>query len=62
MGKLWKVIEVPGVPHRAPIPMGARIGPVVFSSAISGQDPESGKVPEDPAVQAQVLLGTSKSS
>lgn len=51
-----EVIEIPGLSHGAPIPMGAKIGGFVFSSAISGRDPETGALPEDPDRQAEVLF------
>ncbi len=35
MAKLREVISIPGMPHGAPIPNGAKIGNMVFSSAIS---------------------------
>ena len=50
------VIEMPGLAHAAPIPNGAKIGNMVFSSAISGKDTASGKVPENPDEQAEVLF------
>ncbi|MPZ47968.1 MAG: RidA family protein [Dehalococcoidia bacterium] len=34
------------VKHNAPIPMGAKVGNVVFSSAIGGANPATGVVPE----------------
>jgi len=40
-------IEIDGVRHNAPIPMGARIDNIVFSSAIQGMDPSTGIVPDD---------------
>jgi len=40
-------IEVSGVKHLNPIPAASRKGPFVVSGAISGADPESGKVPPD---------------
>ena len=40
-------IHVEGVKHGAPIPMGARVGNMIFSSGIIGMDPATGKVPED---------------
>lgn len=40
-------LYVPGVEHKAPIPMGIKIGNMVFSSAISGKDPNTGKLPLD---------------
>ncbi|MEE8076418.1 MAG: RidA family protein [Candidatus Binatia bacterium] len=51
-----RVIEIPGLSHQAPIPMGAAIGNVVFSSAISGRDPETNALPEEPDRQAGVLF------
>ena len=35
--------EIPGIGHHDPIPMGARLGDVIFSSGIGGYDPETGK-------------------
>lgn len=41
-----EVIEIPGVTHgKAPIPMGAKIGSMVFSSAIMGKNPETNELP-----------------
>ncbi len=51
-----KIIEIPGLSHQAPIPMGAAIGNVVFSSAISGRDPKTGTLSGDPDKQAEVLF------
>jgi enamine deaminase RidA (YjgF/YER057c/UK114 family) len=39
-------IEIPGFKHDNPIPSASRIGPFVVSGAISGKDPQSGKVPD----------------
>ncbi|MDD2546840.1 MAG: RidA family protein [Burkholderiaceae bacterium] len=44
-------IDVPGASHNAPIPAGARVGPVLCSSAISGKDAATGQLPADPAQQ-----------
>jgi enamine deaminase RidA (YjgF/YER057c/UK114 family) len=49
-------VEIPGLSHGAPIPMGVKIGGMVFSSAISGRDPESGELPDDPDRQAEQLF------
>jgi 2-iminobutanoate/2-iminopropanoate deaminase len=39
-------LEIPGVTHgNTPIPAGARVGPVIWSSGISGKDPRSGTLP-----------------
>ena len=40
-------IHVAGLQHGAPIPMGARVGNMIFSSGIIGADPSTGEVPED---------------
>lgn len=50
------VIEIPGLSHNAPIPLGAKIGNMVFSSAISGKDPATGVLSPDPDQQADVLF------
>lgn len=49
-------IEIPGLAHGAPIPMGAKIGNMVYSSGISGRDAETGELPSDPARQADLLF------
>lgn len=49
-------IEIPGVRHQNPIPMGARIGNIVYSSAIAGIDPTTGHPPADAETQAEVLF------
>lgn len=46
-------IDVPGASHNAPIPAGARVGPLLCSSGISGKDPATGQLPADPATQVQ---------
>jgi enamine deaminase RidA (YjgF/YER057c/UK114 family) len=47
-----QVLTIPGVPHHSnPIPHGAKIGNMVYSSAISGSDPETGELPEDAEAQ-----------
>jgi enamine deaminase RidA (YjgF/YER057c/UK114 family) len=51
-----EVIEIEGMSHNAPIPMGAKIGNLVFSSAISGRDPETKKLPANPDQQAEALF------
>lgn len=51
-------IEVAGLSHgAAPIPMAARVGNVIYSSAISGREPGTGKLP--PSGAAQVALAFS---
>jgi 2-iminobutanoate/2-iminopropanoate deaminase len=47
-------LEVPGVTHgNAPIPMGARVGNMIFSSGIMGKDPATDSLPADAASQAR---------
>lgn len=47
---------MPGLEHKAPLPLAVKIGCVVFSSGIPGKDPSSGELPEDPARQAQFMF------
>src|SRR5207302_9561590 len=49
-------IYLEGMHHGAPIPNGAKVGNVLFSSAIFSTDPASGQPPEDPAAQAAQLF------
>jgi 2-iminobutanoate/2-iminopropanoate deaminase len=47
-----KSIHVEGFSHGAnPIPAASRVGNVVITGGISGQDPATGKVPEDQTAQ-----------
>ena len=39
--------------HNAPIPMGARVGNMLFSSGIAGKNPATGTLPADAAGQAK---------
>lgn len=50
-------IEIEGVQHGAPIPMGSRIDNIVYSSAILGIDPETGELADDPARQVRLAFG-----
>lgn len=56
MASKREVVDIPGLAHGAPIPNGAKIGNMVFSSAISGRDAETGKLPEEPDRQAEALF------
>ena len=47
MAEKGRSIHVDGVKHAAPIPRGARVGNMIFSSGIMGADPATGTVPED---------------
>jgi len=49
-------IEVSGVKHQNPIPAASRKGPFVASGAISGADPQTGKVPEDLDAQCRQMF------
>jgi len=53
-------IHVEGVEHGAPIPMGARVGNMLFSSGIMGTDPATGKVPEDLGQQCEFAFAHMK--
>lgn len=47
-------LEVPGITHgSAPIPMGARVGNMIFSSGIMGKDPVNNELPQDVGLQAK---------
>jgi 2-iminobutanoate/2-iminopropanoate deaminase len=49
-------LDVPGLAHNAPIPLGARVGNLVCSSGISGKDPSTGQLPPDGAAQAALAF------
>lgn len=48
--------EIAGIGHHDPIPMGARRGPLLFSSGVSGYDPRSGELVEGLAAQLEQSL------
>ena len=48
-----QTIHIPGVSHSAPIPFGARVGSVVYSSGIRGDNAETGKLSDDVEEQAR---------
>jgi enamine deaminase RidA (YjgF/YER057c/UK114 family) len=50
------VINLPGMAHGAPIPMGSKVGNTVYSSGISGTNPETHSMPPDPDEQAMQLF------
>jgi 2-iminobutanoate/2-iminopropanoate deaminase len=55
-------LEVPGVTHgSAPIPMGARVGNMIFSSGIMGKDPATDTLPADAAAQARFAFQNMRS-
>ncbi|QHE88994.1 RidA family protein [Hydrogenophaga sp. BPS33] len=46
-------LDVEGLGHgSAPIPMGARVGNMIFTSGIAGKDPRTGKLAEGATAQA----------
>jgi 2-iminobutanoate/2-iminopropanoate deaminase len=52
-----QTIEIPGVAHgKAPIPMAARVGNIVWSSAIPGKDASTGLLPPDGAAQVTAVF------
>ncbi|HEY4802608.1 MAG TPA: RidA family protein [Paraburkholderia sp.] len=53
-------IDVPGLAHNAPIPVGARVGNVLCSSAIAGKDPATGKLTASAADQARLAFDNLK--
>jgi 2-iminobutanoate/2-iminopropanoate deaminase len=48
-----KLLEIPGLSHRDPLPMGVEISGRVFSSVIGGQDPRTGKPVQGPEGQIE---------
>jgi 2-iminobutanoate/2-iminopropanoate deaminase len=51
-----KSLHIKGMEHGAPIPNGVVIGNMVFSSAISGKDAETGLLSDDPDEQAEAMF------
>ncbi|HZD39542.1 MAG TPA: RidA family protein [Terriglobales bacterium] len=51
-----KTVHIPGMEHSAPIPNGVVIGNMIFSSAISGKDVETGALSPDADEQAQTMF------
>ena len=51
-----KTLHIKGMEHGAPIPNGVVIGNMVFSSAISGKDAETGVLSHDPDEQAEAMF------
>lgn len=55
-------IEVDGIAHgNNPIPMGARVGPLVCSSGIMGADPATGDLPTDGREQVRLVFANLRS-
>ncbi len=51
-----KNFHIKGMEHGAPIPNGAAIGNLIFSSAISGKDAKTGLLSSDPDEQAEAMF------
>lgn len=51
-----KSIHIKGMEHGAPIPNGAAIGNMIFSSAISGKDAKTGVLSPNPEEQAAAMF------
>jgi len=51
-----KSIHIKGMEHGAPIPNGAVVGNMVFSSAISGKDAKTGVMSPHPDEQAEAMF------
>jgi 2-iminobutanoate/2-iminopropanoate deaminase len=49
-------IDVEGIAHGAPIPVASRVGNFLATSAVSGRDPKTGKVPPDADGQARLAF------
>ncbi len=49
-------LHIPGAGHNAPIPLGARVGPLICSSGISGKDPATGQLPADAVSQVRLAF------
>ena len=56
MSASLRSLNVPGAGHNAPIPLGARVGPLICSSGISGKDPATGQLPADAATQVHLAF------
>jgi 2-iminobutanoate/2-iminopropanoate deaminase len=54
---MGRSVEIDGVSHGSnPIPMGARVGPLVCSSGLMGADPATGRVAEDGHEQVRLVF------
>ena len=51
VGEKREPLEIPGLSHKDPLPMGARLGRFVFSSVIAPEDPRDGKLVTGPLPQ-----------
>jgi 2-iminobutanoate/2-iminopropanoate deaminase len=51
-----KSIHIKGMEHGAPIPNGTIMGNMIFSSAISGKDAQTGVLSDNPNEQAEAMF------
>jgi 2-iminobutanoate/2-iminopropanoate deaminase len=56
MGGRRRSIHVGGFSHANPVPAAARIGPFIYSGAITGRDPETRQMPAELDAQAVNLF------
>ena len=56
MTSYQRSLDIPGAGHNAPIPLGARVGPLICSSGISGKDPATRQLPSDPTLQVRMAF------
>ena len=56
MAPMRQVIHVPGMDHAAPISQAVKMGNMIFTSAVSGRDTETGKLGDGPAEQAELAF------
>lgn len=56
MTRTPRSLDVPGLAHKAPIPVGARVGNLICTSAIAGKDARTGELPPDAAAQAALAF------
>ena len=54
-----RIISAPDIPeHKNPIPAATRIGNMVFSSAVGGEDPATHDLPDEPEAQIANTFST----
>src|SRR6185295_4979226 len=51
LGEPRVAVEIPGLSHKDPLPMGAKLGRMVFSSVIAPEDPANGKLADGALAQ-----------
>jgi 2-iminobutanoate/2-iminopropanoate deaminase len=60
LGETRVGIEIPGLSHKDPLPMGAKFGPMVFSSVIAAEDPADGKLVQGALPQIERVFDNMK--